>query len=99
MRNMRNVKCATQMIVFVLVFLLNIAGVGGLPAETVLKISELSEFDINEDGRVNRLDLVIVAQDVGNTTATNPRTDVNGDGEHNILDLRLVANNFNEYRN
>ena len=52
--------------------------------------------DVNQDGQVNMLDLVLVAQHLGETTPTNPRTDVNDDGEVNILDLLLVATAFGE---
>ena len=45
--------------------------------------------DINGDGVVNVLDLVIVANALGKTTS-----DLNGDGIVNILDLVIVANAF-----
>ena len=44
--------------------------------------------DINDDGVVNILDLVLVAQALGNPDAM---TDINRDGVVNILDLVLVA--------
>ena len=47
--------------------------------------------DINEDGKVTILDLILVARDFGNNKLANPRTDVNGDGKVNISDLTLVA--------
>ena len=48
--------------------------------------------DVNEDGAVNVLDLVLVAGEFG---VENPsHTDVNGDGVVNILDLVAVANAF-----
>lgn len=50
--------------------------------------------DVNGDGVVNILDLVLVASQLGEsidpTAETNP--DVNGDGTVNILDLVFVAN-------
>ena len=46
-------------------------------------------FDINNDGVVNILDLVIVANALGES-----KPDLNGDGIVNILDLVLVSNNF-----
>ncbi len=45
--------------------------------------------DINADGTVNILDLVLVANGFGNS-----EPDLNGDGIVNILDLVLVANAF-----
>ena len=47
--------------------------------------------DVNEDGSVNVLDLVMVAQHIGVEKPSNPRIDVNGDGVVNILDLVVVA--------
>ena len=47
--------------------------------------------DVNEDGVVNVLDLVMVAQHIGTEKPSNPRVDVNGDGVVNILDLTLIT--------
>ena len=48
--------------------------------------------DVNGDGTVNILDLVLVAGEFG---VENPsHTDINGDGVVNILDLVIVANAF-----
>ena len=47
--------------------------------------------DVNGDGEVNILDLVLVANAFGEN---NPKADINGDGEVNILDLVTVANAF-----
>ena len=49
--------------------------------------------DVNNDGSVNVLDLVVIASALGNT-GTNLATDVNGDSVVNILDLILVAGMF-----
>ena len=49
--------------------------------------------DVNNDGSVNVLDLVVIASELGNT-GTNLAVDVNGDGVVNILDLVLVAGMF-----
>ena len=48
--------------------------------------------DINSDGEVNILDLVIIANAIG---TDNKEADVNDDGEVNILDLVAVANQIN----
>ncbi len=51
-----------------------------------------SQSDVNEDGQINILDLVIVAA----FDASNERADVNGDGTVNILDLVQVASHLGE---
>ena len=54
------------------------------------------KWDVNRDGEVNILDLILVAQDIGKTSGTNLRTDVNGDGTRTIQDLVLVASHLGE---
>ena len=49
--------------------------------------------DINKDGNVNILDLILIASKIGNI-GTNLAADVSGDGVVNILDLILVAGMF-----
>ena len=49
--------------------------------------------DVNSDGSVNILDLILIASDLGNV-GTNLAADVNGDGVISILDLVLVAGMF-----
>ncbi len=49
--------------------------------------------DVNEDGEINILDLVLVAQAIETQDAN---ADVNGDGTVNILDLVAVASHFGE---
>ena len=53
-------------------------------------------WDVNQDGQVSVLDLILVAQKVGKAVSANARTDVNGDGTHSILDLVLVAQHLGE---
>ena len=60
-----------------------------LDGEIYLKSETPPTADVNADGVVNILDLVIVANAFG---AAAP--DLNGDGTVNVLDLVLVANNF-----
>ncbi len=52
--------------------------------------------DVNGDGVVNILDLVLVASNFGESvdSTESPNPDVNGDGTVNILDLVLVGSNF-----
>ena len=49
--------------------------------------------DVNSDGSVNILDLVVIASELGNA-GHNLTVDVNGDDVVNILDLILVAGMF-----
>ena len=50
--------------------------------------------DVNEDGIINILDLVAVANDFGKSVTKESRTDINLDGVINILDLTRVATYF-----
>ena len=59
-----------------------------LDGEIYLKVP-IVVADVNGDGTVNILDLVSVANALGETTP-----DLNGDGTVNVLDLVLVANSF-----
>ena len=58
--------------------------------------SETPTYDVNEDGQISILDLILVGQDMGKTQPTHARTDVNGDGKRNISDLILVAQHIGE---
>ena len=53
-------------------------------------------WDVNQDGQVSILDLVLVAQSLGADAPINPRADVNGDGTINVLDLVLVSQHMGE---
>ena len=66
------------------------------PLKVTLVLKGMLIWDVNEDGRVNILDLILIAQDFGKTASLDSRTDVNGDGNINILDLILVAQHFGE---
>ena len=57
-------------------------------------ISVSTKYDINGDGKINILDLIMVANAFGESTNTN--ADVNGDGTVNIQDLVGVASHFGE---
>ena len=52
--------------------------------------------DVNQDGIVNVLDMIFVAQNFGQKPPSNPRTDVNSDGQVNVLDLVFVAEHLNQ---
>ena len=52
---------------------------------------EIPQEDVNADGNINILDLILVAQDLGETVQLASPTDVFADGKVNILDLIKVA--------
>ena len=56
--------------------------------EMYLRVKPLNPADVNGDGVVNILDLVVVAQGLG---TDNPEADVNRDGVVNVFDLVQVA--------
>ncbi|MDE0481796.1 MAG: leucine-rich repeat domain-containing protein [Candidatus Poribacteria bacterium] len=53
-------------------------------------------YDVNEDGQISILDLILVGQDFGKSPPVNARSDVNGDGRVNITDIVLVAGHLGE---
>ena len=55
-----------------------------------------SNGDVNQDGIVNVLDIILVGQNLGQKPPSNPRADVNKDGQVNILDLVFVAERLGE---
>ena len=65
-----------------------------VPPNITITVGEYPTWDVNQDGRVSIVDLVLVAKDLGSNTPVNLRTDVNRDGVINIQDLILVAQNF-----
>ena len=52
--------------------------------------------DVNRDGQVSILDLVLVARHFGKTAPAHSEVDLNGDGVINVLDLILVSQNMGE---
>lgn len=77
-----------------------ISGLGGAEFQTITENAEILEppktpWDVNNDGRVNILDLTFVASHFG-ADIFPPEADVNGDGKVNILDLASVASHFDE---
>ena len=62
------------------------------PTEIYFTVEErLATGDVNRDGRVSILDLILVARELGKRVAADSPADVNGDGIINIFDLTLVA--------
>ncbi len=52
--------------------------------------------DVNSDGQVNVLDLILVASNFGEQPPSNPLADTNKDGAVNILDLVFVAEHLSQ---
>ena len=62
------------------------------PRKVVIVVEErLTTGDINRDGQVSILDIILIAKHLGETAPPNSAVDVNGDGVVSILDLILVA--------
>ena len=60
--------------------------------EILITVEEgLLTGDVNRDGRVSILDLILVAQQLGRRVAAGSAVDLNGDGVVSILDLILTA--------
>ncbi len=65
------------------------------PHEVVITVKgEQTTGDVNRDGQVSILDMVLVARHLGKTVPANSDVDLNGDGIVNILDLILVSQNM-----
>ena len=69
----------------------------GVP-EIVITVEEgaFLTSDVNRDGQVNVLDLILVSQYFGEDASANAQFDVNGDGTINVLDLIVVAQDLGE---
>ena len=68
----------------------------GLPEVLITIEGQLTTGDVNRDGQVSILDMVLVAREVGKTVPANSAVDVNGDGVISILDLIIVASHLGE---
>ena len=57
-----------------------------------------AKYDLNADGSVNVLDLVIVSQAIGHPAGKNEgvNADINADGAVNVLDLVQIANQLSQ---
>ena len=68
-----------------------------VPAAPPVNATEiLPPTDINEDGKVDKIDLLLVVTVLGESTPTNPRVDVDGDGRVTIADLLIVIGNLDD---
>ena len=54
--------------------------------------------DINNDGRVDVSDFLILSRSFGSSEATRDDGDLNGDGEVNVADFLILSRNFNQAR-
>ena len=67
------------------------------PHEVVITVEgHHTTGDVNRDGQVSILDLVLVARHFGKTVPAKSEVDLNGDGLINVLDLILVSQNMGE---
>ena len=67
-----------------------------VPPNITITVGDYPAWDVNQDGRVSIVDLVLVAKDFGSNAPANLRTDVNRDGVINVQDLILVARHFGD---
>ena len=58
---------------------------------TIAVEGQLATGDVNRDGQVTALDMILVAQQLGKKVPAGSAVDVNGDGVVSILDLLLVS--------
>ena len=67
------------------------------PHEVAFTIEEqLTTGDVNRDGQVSVLDLILVSRHLGEDASATPQADVNNDGEINIQDLIFIAQHLGE---
>ena len=64
--------------------------------DLAITVESKPSWDVNADGQVSVLDLILVAQRLGETATANSKFDVNDDGIISILDLILVAQHLGE---
>ena len=62
-----------------------------LPNPVVIPVGRHRVADVDSDGVVSILDMILVSRHLGRIKITQPQMDINGDGQINILDLILVA--------
>ena len=67
-----------------------------VPPNITITVGGYPAWDVNQDGRVSVLDLILVAKDLGAGISANLQTDVNRDGIINIQDLIIVAQHLGE---
>ena len=62
----------------------------------IITIASGPKWDVNADGQVSVLDLILVARHFGEKASANSNVDVNNDGVVSILDLIVVAQHMGE---
>ena len=72
------------------------AVIPSVPPDITITVGDYPAWDVNQDGRVSIVDLVLVANDLGSDAPANLQTDVNRDGVINIQDLIVVAQHLGE---
>ena len=60
---------------------------------------QLATGDVNRDGAVTILDLILIARQLGQRVPANSQVDLNGDGAVSILDLILAARSLEQHHN
>ena len=67
------------------------------PHEVIISIQDPPAMgDVNGDGLVSILDIILIAQHFGENAPSNSAVDINGDGVVSILDLIVVAEHLGE---
>jgi hypothetical protein len=56
--------------------------------------SSPNRWDVNQDGRVDIVDIGIVIDNYSRSPSRDPRTDINCDGSVNIVDIGLMIDHF-----
>ena len=64
--------------------------------DLIITVASQPLWDVNADGQVSILDLILVAQHMGSAASATSKVDVNRDGVVSILDLILVAQHMGE---
>ena len=64
--------------------------------DLIITVGSQPLWDVNADGHVSILDLILVAQHMGSAASATSKVDVNRDGVVSILDLILVAQHMGE---
>ncbi len=67
-----------------------------LPLAPSIISPQLLRWDINKDGVVDILDILLISNNFGKTRQEFPRGDVNEDGTIDVIDLIIVASHFGE---